>query len=113
MSVRLSPRLGLKLWSCVSDPLATANSWGADWHPFFVHTAELLFFWTALQDGLLYLVQVITEKCKVRSWKPCRGLAFECIRLDMLAGSCCQTEPRNLNHRCIPTDYTVWHSRIS
>ena len=107
MSAKSSPRLGLKLWSCVSDPLATANPWGADWHPFFVHTAELLFFWVSLQDGLLYLVQVITKKSKVRSWKPSGGLVFECIRLDMPAVSCCKTEPRNLNHRCITTDYTV------
>jgi hypothetical protein len=87
MSAKSSPRLGLKLWSCVSDPLATANPWGADWHPFFVHTAELLFFWTALQDGLLYLVQVITGKCEVRSWKPSGGLASQCIRVDTAAGS--------------------------
>ena len=27
------------------------------------------------------------KKIKVRSWKPCRGLAFQCITVDMLIGS--------------------------
>ena len=78
-----------------------------------MHRAELLFFWVSLQDGLLYLVQVITEKSEVRTWKPCGGLAFECILADSASSSVSQAEPRNLNHRSITTDYTVWHSRVS
>jgi hypothetical protein len=58
---------------------------GAEWPLFLGCNAELLFFPLELQHGLEYLGQLITEKFKVRPWKPCRGLASQCIRTDITA----------------------------
>jgi len=60
-------------------------------------------------NALTYLMTLFQEKFNLRLWKPCRGLGSQCIRLDTLPGtvsiSSTKSCKKNLNYRCIPTDY--------
>lgn len=84
--------------SALSDPSIQTILQGADRHPFFMHTSDLSLFCLKMLHDLTYLVTLFQQKFNHRPWKPCRGLASQCITMDS-EGSSSHQQTHFIHHK--------------